>query len=175
MSGKDNQQEIRKGIENIADKIRQTKQDMHDLEAEQAGKEHIEGAHLELDEVIKATEEASNRIMDAAEKIQALASGNAEIAAQVTDIFEACSFQDITGQRIRKVVGLLSDIEKSIEHLMEVAGVGVATGATSAAKKADGKGRAKTVAEQEKELLRGPQLGKDMPSQDDIDKLFSSS
>ena len=155
-------------IKAMAEKIRQAKADMSAVVSEKAGQEHIKGANLELDEVIKGTEEASNRIMDAAEKIQALAAGNVEIAAQVTELFEACSFQDITGQRIRKVLGLLADVEKGIQHLMVMAHISPEE--TSAAKK-----QPQTLAEKEKELLRGPQLSKDKPSQDDIDKLFASS
>lgn len=156
------------GIKTMAEKIRQTKVDMSSIAAEKTGREHIQGANMELDEVIRATEEASNRIMDAAEKIQSLAVGNPAIAAQVTELFEACSFQDITGQRIRKVLGLLADIEKGIQHLLEVGNISVEQ--NPAAKK-----QPQTVAEKEKELLRGPQLSKDKPSQDDIDKLFANS
>ena len=159
-------QEIISEIKTIAEKIRQTKADMSAVVSEKTGQEHIKGANLELDEVIKATEEASNKIMDAAEKIQSLSAGNAAISAQVTEIFEACSFQDITGQRIRKVLGLLTDIEKSIQHVMTIANV--PEGAPAPKKPL-------TQAEKEKELLRGPQLSKDKPSQDDIDKLFANS
>ena len=147
----------------MAEKIRQTRADMSSIVSAKAGREHIEGANLELDEVIKATEEASNRIMDAAEKIQSLAAGNSAIAAQVTELFEACSFQDITGQRIRKVLGLLADIEKGIQHLVTTTDDNMGTK------------KPKMAAEKEKELLRGPQLSKDKPSQDDIDKLFANS
>lgn len=155
-------------IRTMAEKIRQTKVDMSSIVSEKTGREHIHGANLELDEVIKATEEASNRIMDAAEKIQGLAGQNTAITAQVTELFEACSFQDITGQRIRKVVGLLADIEKGIQHLMEVSQLSIEK--NPAAKK-----QPLTAAEKEKELLRGPQLSKDKPLQDDIDKLFANS
>jgi len=160
-------QEMVSEIQAIAKKIRDAKTDMSAMISEKAGSENIKGANLELDEVIKGTEEASNRIMDAAEKIQALSAGNAEIAAQVTDIFEACSFQDITGQRVRKVLSLLADIEKGVEHLMVIANV--------PANIATLKKLPQTQAEKEKELLRGPQLEKDKPSQDDIDKLFANS
>ena len=159
-------QEMVNKIRAMAEKIRQTKADMSSIASEKAGHEHIQGANLELDEVIKATEEASNRIMDAAEKIQTLAAGNAAITAQVTELFEACSFQDITGQRIRKVVGLLADIEKGIRHLMDVSQITVENKPAK---------QPLTAAEKEKELLRGPQLSKDKPSQDDIDKLFANS
>lgn len=169
LGGVAGQKEMVSEIEAIAAKIRQAKQDINAISVEDAGKDHIQGANLELDEVIKATEEASNRIMDAAEKIQSLCNGNPEISEQVGQIFEACSFQDITGQRIRKVLGLLADIEKSIAHLMNIAQLHVKD-AGSVSKLPQ---RQKTQEELEKDLLNGPQLGKNTPSQDDIDKMFA--
>ena len=61
---------------------------------------------------------------------------------------------------------MLADIEKGIEHLMVLGNVP----AVAAVKK-----QPQTQAEKEKEMLRGPQLDKDKPSQDDIDKLFANS
>ncbi len=169
LGGAAGQKEMVQEIEAIAEKIRQAKEDIRSISAEDSGQGHIQGANLELDEVIKATEDASNRIMDAAEKIQSLSNGNAEIAAEVGSIFEACSFQDITGQRIRKVLGLLGDVEKSIAHLMDIAKLHV----KDAGSVSQMPTRPKTQAEAEKDLLNGPQLGKNTPSQDDIDKMFA--
>ena len=60
---------------------------------------------LELEAVVHATEEAANRIMEAAEAIgDWLREGNHDTASmevvneKVNAIFEACSFQDVTGQ-----------------------------------------------------------------------------
>jgi chemotaxis protein CheZ len=163
------QREMISEIEAIADKIRQAKADIYAISAEDTGQGQIKGANLELDEVIKATEDASNRIMDAAEKIQALCGGNAEISEQIGQIFEACSFQDITGQRICKVLGLLADVEKSIAHLMGIAKLHVKDVGSVTKMPIN----PKTQADEEKDLLNGPQLGKNTPSQDDIDKMFA--
>lgn len=160
------EKEIHTELKAIADKIRKAKEEASELRQDGG---QIKDANLELDEVIKATEAASNRIMDAAEKIQAAAGGNTEIIAQVTDIFEACTFQDITGQRIRKVLGLLGELEQGFGRLLEIASMhGSSVGS------APKSNRPKTQAEKDKELLNGPQATKDKPSQDDIDKLFAS-
>ena len=37
-------------------------------------------------------------------------------------IFEACNFQDITGQRISKVVGAMKFVEERVHHMMEIWG-----------------------------------------------------
>jgi chemotaxis protein CheZ len=73
---------------------------------------------LELEAVIQATEAAANRIMEAAEAIgDWLREGKNDpaameaVGARVNAIFEACTFQDITGQRIRRAIEHLQHVE----------------------------------------------------------------
>jgi chemotaxis protein CheZ len=73
---------------------------------------------LELEAVVQATEEAANRIMEAAEAIgDWLRDGKRDPASmdvvneKVNAIFEACSFQDVTGQRIRRAIQHLQQVE----------------------------------------------------------------
>lgn len=80
---------------------------------------------LELEAVVQATEAAADTILEAAEAIQAwLDRGGrdpASIAAlteRVTTIFQACSFQDLTGQRIRRAIRQLQQVETMLEGLM---------------------------------------------------------
>lgn len=95
-----------------------------------AGDSCLTTASDELDSVVSATERAAVDIMVAAERTQEAvqqlrAAGLAEgqtghldkIDNAVMDIFMACSFQDLTGQRIRKVVQALSYIEKRVVSL----------------------------------------------------------
>ena len=81
---------------------------------------------LELESVIQVTETAANRIMEAAEAIDdwvrsgatdrdALAGVNEKISA----IFEACSFQDLTSQRVRRAIEHLERVEKMLGGMME--------------------------------------------------------
>jgi chemotaxis protein CheZ len=77
----------------------------------------------ELDTIVQATAEATKRIMDAAEKVSGVASELSDPQASdlmnaVTSIYEACSFQDITGQRIAKVVTTLKVIVQRIERMV---------------------------------------------------------
>jgi chemotaxis protein CheZ len=75
---------------------------------------------LELEAVVHATETAANTIMEAAEAIQDWVAGGrdpdsvAAIAERVNAIFEACSFQDVTGQRIRRAIQHLQQVETMI-------------------------------------------------------------
>ena len=77
---------------------------------------------LELEAVVHATEEAANRIMEAAEAIgdwlrEGPRQGKHDPASidmmnqKVNVIFEACSFQDVTGQRIRRAIQHLQQVE----------------------------------------------------------------
>jgi len=80
---------------------------------------------LELEAVVQATESAANTIMEAAEAIQDWVAAGAKdpeavaaIAARVNSIFEACSFQDVTGQRIRRAIQHLQQVETMLETIM---------------------------------------------------------
>jgi chemotaxis regulatin CheY-phosphate phosphatase CheZ len=80
---------------------------------------------LELEAVVQATEEAANRIMEAAEAIgDWLRDGNHDAASmdvvneKVNAIFEACSFQDVTGQRIRRAIQHLQQVETMLTDMV---------------------------------------------------------
>jgi chemotaxis protein CheZ len=73
---------------------------------------------LELEAVVQATEAAANQIMEAAEAIgDWLRDGSRDVesleivANKLNSIFEACTFQDITGQRIRRAIQHLQHVE----------------------------------------------------------------
>ncbi len=77
---------------------------------------------IELEAIVQETETAANRIMNAAEAIRAsVAQGctdGAAIAAQVNEIFEACSFQDLTSQRVRRALQHLQGIEGMLADMV---------------------------------------------------------
>jgi chemotaxis protein CheZ len=120
---------------------------------------------LELEAVVQATEAAADTIMEAAEAIQTwLDTGSqdpASIAAlndRVATIFQACSFQDLTGQRIRRAIKQLQQVETMLEGLMP-------GGAVPEGPKLEVVGHAPTVAEP---ALAGPDL-----AQAEIDRLLN--
>lgn len=134
---------------------------------------NINRATMELDEVVKATENATNIIMDAADAIQEAAGGisDAEASAKIMDetikIYDACSFQDITGQRIGKVLRTIEEVESRVVKLIQLFGGALPEGYTPS----------EPVERRERpdeKLMDGPQLAGEAPSQDDIDKLFDS-
>jgi chemotaxis protein CheZ len=80
---------------------------------------------VELESIVHATEEAANRILGAAEAIREAANrsdGKAAILSQLNTIFEACSFQDLTSQRIRRAVDQLRALDHMLEHMVEHTG-----------------------------------------------------
>lgn len=82
---------------------------------------------LELAAVVQATEKAANQIMEAAEAIGGWLQAGGDPAAlqavteQVNAIFEACTFQDLTGQRIHRAIEQLQCVEAMLSGLMHQA------------------------------------------------------
>ena len=120
----------------------------------------------ELEEIVAETACATNRIMDAAEIVEKVASSLEPEAANklmdaVTNIYEASAFQDITGQRITKIVRALQSLEDKLASLASAFGP---LDESPAVEKPEG----------DAALLNGPQLEKTAASQTDIDALFAS-
>jgi hypothetical protein len=84
----------------------------------------------ELDSIVSATETATSEILAAAESIQEVAWTLREVGAesaacdqldqQAVAIYTACSFQDLTAQRTRKVTGILSFLEKRVNAMADI-------------------------------------------------------
>jgi chemotaxis protein CheZ len=79
---------------------------------------------LELEAVVQVTEAAANTILEAAEAIRDWIAGGREaatlpaIAERVNAIFEACAFQDLTSQRIRRAIQHLQQVEGVLRMLL---------------------------------------------------------
>ncbi|OUR77684.1 hypothetical protein A9Q83_09175 [Alphaproteobacteria bacterium 46_93_T64] len=124
-------------------------------------------AGKELDAIVQSTEHATNQIMEAAEKIMDAKVTDANVVSDACmEIFEACSFQDITGQRISKVVSTLEYIETYLDKL------------TSAWGHEDGEGPLNGLTEEldeEAALLNGPALEGEGVDQDFVDDMFATA
>lgn len=79
---------------------------------------------VELEAVVQATENAANQIMEAAEAISSWLQAGGDpatlpvVTQQVNAIFEACTFQDLTGQRIHRAIEHLQQVETMLSGLM---------------------------------------------------------
>jgi len=106
-------------------KIETLRREISKVHANDISANRIPEMGKELSEVVRATEEATNTIMSAAENVLAgetLAEAEFKQLAsnEMMKIFEACSFQDITGQRVTKVVETVEVIEQRINILCEM-------------------------------------------------------
>jgi chemotaxis protein CheZ len=158
-------------ISRLAAYIDEANREIFAISTNEKSEDAIMDASLHLDEVVKATEQATNSIMDAADAIQQAASGlggdkEKAIIDATTRIYDACNFQDITGQRINKVIKLLSNIEQRVGKLNTLLKEVADNNSDNVVQM--------TKVMTDKDLLNGPQLSGQAASQEDIDKLFAS-
>jgi len=163
---------IYKEFRELADYIGTAKNEIGRLQASDLSDNHIPSAGEELDAIVAATESATNTIMGAAEGImEADPSDNEAYQAVVNDavmkIFEACSFQDITGQRITKIVETLQHIDERVSQFAN------ALGASGIGGHIDQEESERDKRKQEL-LLNGPQALGEGVNQDDIDALLGA-
>ncbi len=131
---------------------------------------HIPSATDELGAIVAHTATATNCILEACETLDAISGkmsgSDAVLMVDATSkIYEACSFQDITGQRISKVVLTLKTIDDKIAHILQTFSVEQA-----APQPAD----TRQTADPGGGLLNGPQLPMAAMGQSEIDKLLAS-
>jgi chemotaxis protein CheZ len=123
----------------------------------------IPSAHDELAAIVSHTAAATHEILDSCEALEAVEAaspeGTTKLQDAITRIYEACAFQDITGQRIAKVVSALSSIEARVSHVTHAF---QSTSSPQAHSEEDG-------------LLNGPQLPGNAASQSDIDRMFEAA
>jgi len=108
----------------IAAEISNMKDEIAALRPAQMRHNAIPEAGRELDAVVEATEKATNVIMSSAEEIMCADPSDTDayqalVNDKVIEIFEACSFQDITGQRISKVVHALNVIDERVSTFVD--------------------------------------------------------
>ena len=163
----------------IHDAINRTKREIATLHGKSFDGQEMAKVNGELGAVVGGTEQATQQILEAVEAIDQAATAlsknispdqqkllSEDIQERVVAIFEACNFQDLTGQRISKVMTTMKFIEKHIIDMMEIWG-GVDAIRAHAPPIVD-------TREGDAKLLNGPKLDGDdgHASQNDIDALF---
>lgn len=185
---KESNEKLFQELGELAKYINNAKKELQEVKSSNIAEEHLPGAANQLDAIVQMTEQATGRIMDECDRMtmfhndmrerlinmdppldpDALAGVDAsmnEAAASVTRVYEACNFQDITVQRVQKVVRALQEIERQVLRMVVVFGL-VENG-----DKLD----AQTQAElrEDAHLLNGPQLQGQGLDQDEIDSILS--
>lgn len=164
----------------IHDAISRTKREIAVLHGKSFNGQEMARVNGELGAVVGGTEQATQQILEAVEAIDQAATAlssnvtpdqqkllSEEIQERVVSIFEACNFQDLTGQRINKVMQTMKFIEQHICEMMNIWG-GVDAIKAHAPPVAD-------TREGDARLLNGPRLDGETghASQDDIDAMFN--
>jgi chemotaxis protein CheZ len=154
-------------VEELGRTIAIAKAEIAALKVDDITASHIPSATDELDAIVAHTAAATDAILEVCETLDQVGTALSGEAAQqlqdaTTRIYEACSFQDITGQRITKVVAALKAIDAKVANI--VAAFGDRRGAPAA-----------PVAPPDTAALEnGPQLPRNAMDQSDIDKLLAS-
>ncbi len=156
--------------------IRRVRQEIAAIYRPADGDHKFDSMADQLDAIVGATEEATNTIMEAMENNDEILAGLREgitdadhlacldrIGANGAAVFEACSFQDITGQRVSKVVKSVTYVEERINALIKIWG-------KDELENVDVRPEREKTADEK--LTHGPQLAGEGITQDEIDKLF---
>ncbi len=157
----------------IAGYIAKAKDEIREMRPHDISQERIPTAGAELEAITRDTENATHNIMNSAEAMMGFSidqfggdagAYKAAVDDEVMKIFEACSFQDITGQRVSKVVNVLKQIEERVGKLANTLGV-------------DDSAPQEMTAEEKRRhdlLLNGPAIGGPETKQDAIDAMFDT-
>jgi chemotaxis protein CheZ len=174
--------QLRAELDAMKEAITSTKREIatiHHSETQGKGMRRVAG---ELDAVVGATEQATTSILTALEDIEANANmlraagvttGNNDCVGAILDrvvtMYEACNFQDLTGQRINKIVNVLKFVEDRLDRM-----IGVWGGLDAFKDLVDQESAAINPDDDHKALLNGPKLEEDQGhvAQNDIDALF---
>lgn len=152
-------------VEELGRTIATARAEIAALQVAEINASHIPSATDELDAIVAHTASATEAILETCETLDQVASEVSAEMGQVlldatTRIYEACSFQDITGQRITKVVATLKTIDAKVAQI-----VGAFSG-----RRTDEAPAVPVLAM----LENGPQLPGQAMDQSDIDKLLAS-
>lgn len=179
----DMRRDVRVEIAQMVRSIGKAKTQIAAIKNPVVGRDEMEKASLQLEEITKSTEDATNEIMSATDEVEQLLK---RIHAQTVDdpdvaplideaserliaIIEACAFQDLTGQRVTQVVKTLRYIESRVLAMIDIWGLEAFQDIDIPLDENDEDAAGES---DEDELLNGPALAGAGLSQADIDALF---
>ena len=164
-----------KECQELADYIDEARSEITSLSPTGEDSAGIPRAGKELDAIVEATESATDTIMQAAEDLMSFETESLDdykdhLNTEVMKIFEACSFQDITGQRISKVVKTLNHVEDRVGKLISILGITHSNNADGDVKSILDSDTAEI--DDDGDLLNGPALSGEGIDQSEIDSLL---
>ena len=158
---------VNEGVRDLANYVRQAMDAVAAARPEAILSAQLPIVMSELVAVVAATEEATGVFLGAAEELESLSEGlpeeiTAQLTTIVTAIYEASGFQDITGQRISRVRGILKEIEDKVAKMTDAIGYQPDPSEPPAFQEPG----------DQEDLLSGPALPGTGTTQDDIDAFF---
>lgn len=180
---------INRDVIDLAEAITQVKKEVRELGGQPGGDDHFNSATSELESIVSQTESATSEILEAAEKVQevlwTLREDGASstqcdiIESKVMEIYTACSFQDLTGQRSSKVVRLVGYIERRVQSMMAILGLGQAEKEAIQSDEANPVTSDEAARERDRRsdasLLNGPASPDTAQNQGSVDAVFEES
>jgi chemotaxis protein CheZ len=165
---------VAKELKDLLSYIGAAKAELVGMQPKSLSNRDIPDANVELDAVIKASEDAAGTIMDVGDIIGQVADElDDELATKLndaaTELFQASSFQDLTGQRISKVTNTLAHMEERLNALAEAIGDDFIE-----EREDDIETDEQGVAVNDADLLHGPQLEGEGNSQAEIDAILAA-
>ncbi|MEO1188609.1 MAG: hypothetical protein AAFW60_06020 [Pseudomonadota bacterium] len=168
---------LRREIARMVRSMAQAKEQIAAIKHPEIDDNQVNAASNELHAIVSTTEMATNTILEMGEGVQQLAerlmnlmgsdedvqSTCSDIITRINTMFEACNFQDITGQRVTKVVTTLEFIEERLRTIIDAWGKEAF---------ADIPIPQQVQLHETDDLVSGPALGDSGLSQDEIDSLF---
>lgn len=170
--------DVRVEIAQMVRSIGRAKAEIAAIKHPESDTDQMETASHQLEAITATTERSTNEIMTAVDdieqtlkKITALTVDDGEVSPLIDHaserliaIIEACSFHDLTGQRVTQVVKTLRFIESRILAMIDIWGLEAFRDLPLPPDEDE--------PHEEAELLNGPALGGQGLSQEDIDALF---
>ena len=175
------EEKLRLEVINMFQYVERLREEIATISTQGEDPTHFSSMTVQLDAIVDATENATNTILQATETVEDIAKQLRDeadpevrkalcdkLSEQTMQVMEACSFQDITGQRVSKVMGSLKFVAEHVGAMVDLWGRDEIQDLVQhlSSKKAEAEKSSDEVA------LDGPALPGDAISQDDIDALF---
>ncbi len=174
-----NDRQLKSEVVSLVQYIKRFREEIAQMVAADGKQTRFETMSDQLDAIVGATEDATQSILEHMETVDELveklrgadkAADREALCDQINEktmaAIEACTFQDITGQRVTKIVRSMKFVEERVNVMIDLWGHDEINRLASEFAEV-------TKPEGDAALLNGPALKKEASiSQDEIDKLF---
>ena len=118
---------LQQELQSLSGCIASALREMGEMQVQAILQLHVPAATDQLDAIVSHMESATGVILHECEKLDLAAANRRarpDVSAATARIYEACSFQDMIGQRVAKVIQALQAIETKSAEILRVMGDG---------------------------------------------------